>query len=141
MTMRMSVPIESRCDARTTGQAVQSWLRLLVIEMKRSPARLAALGILSITLWVMREALPVGVVRWREVSWSASDAMILASAITAGIAAFVAGRDRRAHIEEQLVQTVAGPQRRDLLALFSTLAWTSVGYLGGVAGVFVYAFI
>lgn len=142
MTMRMSVPIEDRPSTRrgSVGQAMRGWLRLFLIEMRRSPARVGAIAMAIMTAWLMWQALPVGVVRWLEVSRSGADpVMIPASAIAAGTAAFVAGRDSRLRLDEQITQTAVGSFRCDILAFLVTLIWSLAGYLVVVAGFFGYA--
>ncbi len=139
MTMRMSIPVKERTPALSfADRAVASW-RLFIIEMHRSPAVLAALAIAGITAWLIRDQLPVGVVRWREINDFASDAMMPASAIAAGIGAFLARRDERRRLDDQLVQTSIGSPGRDVVGIIAAIAWCLCGYLAVVAGFFLYA--
>lgn len=139
MTMRMSIPTEQRAPARFLADRAVAWWRLFLIEMRRSPAFLAALAIAVITAWLIWDQLPVGVVRWREINDFASDAMLPASGIAAGIAAFLAGRDERLRLDEQLVQTSIGSPGRDVVGIIAAIAWCLCGYLAVVAGFFLYA--
>lgn len=139
MTMHIAVPIERTMSPRTFHSTVRGWLRLFVIEMRRSPALWAGIAIAAISAWLMYDVLPVGVVRWGDVSYSAGYAMIPSSAIAAGIGAFVAGRDDRLRLGDQLIQTASGTSRREVLALLATLVWCLAGYLVAVAGFFLYA--
>lgn len=139
MTMRMSIPIEDRAPAPSLADRALAWWRLFLIEFRRSPAIIAALAIAAVTAWLMWDHLPAGVVRWLEVSSSASDALIPASALAAGIAAFVTGRDERLHLEDQLIQTSLSSVRRDVVAMLATMVWCLAGYLTVVVGFFVYA--
>ena len=141
MTVRMSAPIEKR----TSGQrgsifpAMQAWLRLFSIELRRSPAMFAAIVIALLTWWVMRGGLRVGVVRWREISHAAGDSMIPVAAIAAAMAAFMVGREYRRRTLDQLAVTSMGRWSHDLVVGLSVLAWCIGGYLAVVAGFFVYA--
>lgn len=137
--MAMTIPIDNRVATLTPGGRVAAWLRLFAIEMRRTPALYAGLLIVALTAWVMWERLPVGVVRWSEVSRSAGDGMIPASSIAAGIGAYVARHDERLHLDDQLAQTAFGQGRRDLLSLLATLVWCLVAYLVPIAGFFGYA--
>lgn len=139
MTMRMSIPTEKRAPAPSLADRSMAWSRLFLIEMRRSPAIFTALAIAAVTAWLIWDQLPVGVVRWREVSDFSSHAMLPASGIAAAIAAFLAGRDQRLRLEDQLAQTSLGTPRRDVVAMFAAVAWCLIGYLVIVAGFFLYA--
>lgn len=121
-----------------TARIVQS-LRVLELEIRRSPAAIGALVIALVTAWTMWDALPVGVVRWVEVNWSAGEAMIPISAIGAGIAALAAGRDHQRRIVEQLTTTIFRILLRDLFRFLSVVMWCVTGYVVVVTGFFAYA--
>lgn len=137
--MAMTIPIDNRIATPTLGGRVVSWVRLFAIEMRRTPALYAGLLIAAVTARGMWAALPTGVVRWGEVSSSAAQEMFAVSAIAAGIGAYVAGRDQRLELDEQLSQTAFGRGRRDLLGLLAALVWCLMAYLVPVGGFFAYA--
>ena len=139
MAMRMTIPIDNQTATPTLADRAVAWLRLFAIEMRRTPALYAGLLIALLTAWGMWNALPKGVVRWNEVSHSAGQAMIPASAIAAGIGAYVARRDERLHLEDQLAQTTFGQGRRDMLSLVATLTWCLVSYIVPVGLFFAWA--
>lgn len=140
MTMQMSIPSEERAAyaPASIGGRARAWWKLFLIELRRSPALYAALLVAAVTAWMMWDRLPVGVVRWREVNLSASDAIIPGSAIAAGISASIAGRDERLRLDDQLAQTTFGQVRHDVLALLATFVWCLAGYLVPVTGFFTY---
>lgn len=136
--MAASIPIDDRMQPPTMAGRAVAWLRLFAIEMRRTPALYAGLMIAAITAWSMWTTLPSGVVRWDEVSHSAGTAMIPVSTIAAGIGAYVARRDERLHLDDQLAQTAFGQARRDMLSLLATLVWCLVAYLVPVGVFFAY---
>src|SRR5690606_23933437 len=58
---------EDRVPALSPRAKLIQSLRVLELEIRRSPAVIAALIIAIVTAWVMWDALPKGVVRWSEV--------------------------------------------------------------------------
>lgn len=130
---------EDRFPALSPRAKVVQSLRVLELEIRRSPAVIAALVIAIVTAWVMWEALPKGVVRWSEVSWSAGDAMVPVSAIGAGIAAFAAGRDHQRRMLDQVTTTIFRSLLRDLFRFLSVVMWCVTGYLAVVVGFFAHA--
>lgn len=139
MAMRMTIPIDNRMATPTLAGRATAWLRLFLIEMRRTPALYAGLLIALLTAWGMWNSLPEGVVRWREISHSAGQAMIPASAIAAGIGAYVVRRDERLHLDDQLAQTTFGQGRRDMLSLVATLSWCLLAYIVPVGLFFAWA--
>jgi hypothetical protein len=137
--MAMTIPIDNRMEMPNLARRAAAWLRLFAIELRRTPALYAGLLIAAVTAWGMWTRMPAGVVRWDEVSHSAGQAMITTSAIAAGIGAYVARRDERLHLDDQLAQTAFGQARRDVLSLLATLTWCLVAYIVPVGGFFAYA--
>lgn len=137
--MALTIPMDNRIAPPTLAGRVAAWLRLFAIEIRRTPALYAGVLIAAFTTWVMWEGLPVGVVRWREISESASDPIIPLSAIVAGIAAFVARRDEWLRLDDQIAQTTFGQERRDVLSVLAIIVWCLAGYLIPVLAFFSYA--
>src|SRR5699024_10858000 len=53
--------------------------------------------------------------------------------------AFVAGRDKRSHIIEQIHASSLNRMGRDLIVVLSVMVWCFIGYAAVVAGFFAYA--
>ena len=106
-------------------------LRLLRIEVRRSPGLFlfipfAAMVWLLVTLMTSDK-----VVLWPEVSTTVRDSVAVVGTAVAGVAAWVAGRGQRARMTDLLGTTPRPPVARELGAWAATTGW---GLLGCVLG-------
>ncbi len=114
-------------------------MRLLEIELRRSPGVIGAVAIALATFWMMWQELPNGVVYWEGVNRSAVMAMAPVAAIAGGIAAWAASRDHRRQSTEQMT-TMSFPQGlQQALGIFTVTAWSITGYLTVALGFYAYA--
>lgn len=102
---------------------------LLRTELRRSigllllPVVTAALG------WLVWDSLLKGVWIWRDISLAVQDTLALAGPLSAGIAAWAAGRDRRHGTEELLAITPRPATARTFASWASVTAWLCLAYL------------
>jgi hypothetical protein len=115
-------------------------LRLFQLEFRRSVG-LLLFPIMVVAAWFAgRNTNSAGVTLWHDASVQIGAAVMLVAPLIAGVAAWMASRDRRHRIEELLATTPRPPVARDLTgwaaaAVWGLLAYVLVGLYRGVAPV------
>ena len=114
-------------------------LRLLRIEVRRSLGLLLFIPFAAMVWLIVSLATSDKVVLWPEVSIAVRDGVAVVGTAAAGVAAWVAGRGRRARMEELLITTARPPVVRELAAWAAIAGWGLFGCVLGAAVVLVQA--
>lgn len=111
-------------------------VRLFLLEARRSTAIWFVPIVLAITWYATREPDAYQMTLWSKTSAQVGQALIALGPLIGGLAAWIAGRERRRGIEDLLATTPRSPVTRDLLGYASTATWGIFAYLFAVAAVF-----
>lgn len=120
---------------------MSSALRVLRIELRRNLGFLIFPFVAASIGYIAYAVLPVGVRLWPETALAIQGSIILAGPLAAGVAAWIAIRNKRRKMEELLATTPYSPAKRDLTLWGATVIWFGIAYLLAVAGVFVILFV
>jgi hypothetical protein len=108
-------------------------IRLLRVELRRN-ALLVVLPVVAL-LWlaspIARHLYPIAL--WPDRSTDIQSALQGLCPFTAGVAAWMAHRERRRDMTDLLATTPFNPALRGLAVLVATTAWAVLGYLAGAA--------
>lgn len=107
-------------------------IRLLRIELRRNALLilLPVVGLLWLASPIARHLYPIAL--WPDRSTDVQSALQALAPFSAGIAAWVAYRERRRGMADLLAATPFDPGRRALAALVATAVWAVLGYLAGM---------
>lgn len=103
-------------------------LALLNIEARRNLGLWAFPFLAMLIGYTTAETLPRGVWLWPHTSVAVQDTLVVAGPLVAGLAAWVAGGNRRRSVEELLTTTSLPAAVRDLMPWVATVAWVCLGY-------------
>ena len=116
-----------RMRTRLTGRAA-SLLRIFVTEARRNLGLLLFPLVAALVVYTASETLPSGVWLWSATSSSLQGILILVGPLAAGVAAWVAGRDKRRGTEELIALSPRPMFQRDLILWAATTAWLCLAY-------------
>lgn len=108
--------------------AIRRFLRLLWIEIQRSPAALIAVLALAVAL-PLQHFNREGVELWHDVSQNVVDAHLVYAPLGAAIAVWAVGRSRRRGMGDQESALPATAGATDLMVSLAVAFWMLVGYL------------
>ncbi|MEJ7839696.1 MAG: hypothetical protein WKF81_12840 [Thermomicrobiales bacterium] len=107
--------------------AIRRFLRLLWIEIQRSPA--ALVSVLGLVLaWLIRDNPPRGVVIWNDISQSVADGHLVIAPLGAAIAVWSVGRSRRRGVSEQEVALPLPAGSSELIITLAVMFWMVSAY-------------
>lgn len=126
-----SMPLDTlQPDARGTRwlDSIRGILLLLWIEFRRCGGYWMLLLILPLVWFMNRYQVDDGVVLWYRMSIVTFQSYVIIGPLTAGLAAWLAGRDRRRRTDGLIETAPMRPFRRDLVLLAAGAAWGLVAY-------------
>jgi len=104
-------------------------LRLFTIETRRNAGLWLFPVLVGLAWYAGHERYPDGVTLWIDVSFGIGMGMVLAALAAGGLAAFMAGRNRRRGMSELLATTPQSPAVREVSLWASTAIWGILAYL------------
>ncbi len=116
-----------RMRTRFTRQGT-SLLRIFATEARRNLGLLLFPLVAALVVYTAFETLPKGIWLWSATSSSLQGALILVGPLAAGVAAWVASRDKRRGTEELIALSPRPMFQRDLMLWAATTAWLCLAY-------------
>jgi hypothetical protein len=114
--------------------ATRRFLMLLWIEIRRCQGVFVAPIVAIAVIWLYREqAIRDGVVLWTDISLKLAECGFLLGSAGAGYLIWVAGRNSRRRITEQLEMLPVPPDRSTVVTAIAVLGWMLVSYAVVVA--------
>ncbi len=104
-------------------------LGLVRIETRRSIGFWTFIPLIVIAVWLARDFLPVRVWLWPDTSHAIRMMLIILGPLAAGIAAWMAGRDRRRKIGDLLATMPCPAPARNLVTWTGTALWIAGAYI------------
>ncbi len=104
-------------------------LGLVRIEARRSIGLWAFIPLILIAGWLARDLIPVRVWLWPETSHAIRMTLIILGPLAAGVAAWMAGRDRRRKIGDLLATMPCPAPARNLATWSGTALWIAGAYV------------
>ncbi len=108
---------------------------LLRIETRRSTGLLLFPVLVPAAWWIAYQDMPAGIALWEAASEALRPALGYLGPLAAGLAAWVAGRERWRWIDELLATTPRPARVRDLAAWAGVTLWVVLSYTVAAAGV------
>ena len=105
------------------------------IEARRRPALLFLPLLIAASWWITSRDLPEGIALWEAASEAPRRALGYVGPLAAGLAAWVATRDRRQRMDELLATTPRLGETRDLAAWAGGTFWVALAYAAVAASV------
>lgn len=112
-------------------------LRLFCIEARRSPAVWFVPVVVAITWYYGQRSHAAEVTLWSKASAQLGESLVVLGPLVGGLAAWIAGRDRRRGTEDLLATAPRSQVTRDLLGYASSVGWGLLAYLAAVSAVFI----
>lgn len=110
--------------------SVAGWLpRLFLLEARRSVAAWLLLPMIGMGWLLDRGGGSAGFLLWVETSVTVRNTVLFAGPFIGGVAAWMAGRDRRRGMEDLLATTPRPPWARRLVGWAGTAVWALLAYL------------